>query len=43
MKWFNLSDNINLLTFIGAIAIILITVVVVVRLFGSANTKTHCQ
>ena len=34
MKWFNLEDNINLLTFIGAIAILAITAVVVVRLFG---------
>lgn len=41
MKWFNLSDNINLLTFIGAIAIILITVVVVVRLFGAMKAKSE--
>lgn len=29
MKWFNLSDNVNLLSIIGAIAIILLTVVIV--------------
>ena len=40
MNWFNLSDNINLLTFIGAIAIILITVVVVARLFGAMKVKS---
>lgn len=40
MKWFNLEDNINLLTFIGAIAILAITAVVVIRLFGTMKDKS---
>ena len=40
MKWFNLEDNINLLTFIGAIAILTITAVVVIRLFGTMKDKS---
>lgn len=40
MKWFNLSDNVNLLTFIGAIAILAITAVVVIRLFGLMKDKS---
>lgn len=39
MKWFNLDDYINLLTFIGAIAILAITAVVVGRLFGLMKDK----
>lgn len=39
MKWFNLQDNINMLTFIGAIAILAITAVVVVRLFAKMKDK----
>lgn len=38
-KWFNLSDNINLLTIIGAAAIILLTLVVCVRLFALMKVK----
>lgn len=40
MKWFNLEDNINLLTFIGAIAILTITAVVVIRLFGTMKDRS---
>ncbi|EAJ2655042.1 cytochrome C oxidase Cbb3, partial [Campylobacter coli] len=32
MQWLNLQDNVNLLSFIGAILIILITLVVVGRM-----------
>lgn len=34
MKWFNLEDNINLLSFVGSILLILITLVVIGRIFG---------
>lgn len=39
MQWLNLQDNVNLLSFIGAILIILITLVVVGRLFKSMKEK----
>lgn len=39
MKWFNLSDNVNLLAFIGAVAIILLTLIVVGRLFNLMKVK----
>lgn len=40
MEWFNLDDYVNLLTFIGAIAILVITAVVVGRLFGLMKDKS---
>lgn len=39
MKWFNLQDNVNLLSFIGAVAIILLTLIVVGRLFNLMKVK----
>ncbi|HEG4988388.1 TPA: cytochrome C oxidase Cbb3, partial [Campylobacter jejuni] len=33
MQWLNLEDNVNLLSLIGAILIILITLVIVGRMF----------
>ncbi|KAB0614391.1 cbb3-type cytochrome c oxidase N-terminal domain-containing protein [Campylobacter hyointestinalis] len=39
MKWFNLEDNVNSLTILGAIAIILLTLVVVGRLFKLMKVK----
>lgn len=39
MQWLNLEDNINLLSFIGAILIILITLVVVGRMFKYMKEK----
>lgn len=39
MKWFNLEDNINSLSIIGAIAIILLTLIVVGRLFKQMKAK----
>ncbi|HEB7537644.1 TPA: c-type cytochrome [Campylobacter coli] len=39
MQWLNLQDNVNLLSFIGAILIILITLVVVGRMFKYMKEK----
>ena len=39
MQWLNLQDNVNLLSFIGAILIILITLVVVGRMFTYMKEK----
>nr|MBP3725373.1 c-type cytochrome [Campylobacter sp.] len=39
MKWFNLNDQVNLLTIIGAIAIIVLTLVVCARLFALMKVK----
>ncbi|MCX2683569.1 c-type cytochrome [Campylobacter sp. MIT 21-1685] len=39
MQWFNLEDNVNLLSLIGAILIILITFVVVSRIFAQMKEK----
>lgn len=39
MKWFNLEDNVNSLTILGAIAIIVLTLVVVGRLFKLMKVK----
>lgn len=39
MQWLNLQDNVNLLSLIGAILIILITLVVVSRLFQQMKVK----
>ncbi|WP_257906102.1 cytochrome c oxidase CcoNOPQ, cbb3-type, membrane-bound monoheme cytochrome c subunit III [Campylobacter lari] len=39
MQWLNLQDNVNLLSFIGAILIILITLVVVGKLFKSMKEE----
>lgn len=39
MQWLNLEDNVNLLSFIGAILIILITLVVVGRIFKQMKEK----
>lgn len=38
-KWFNLEDSVNLLTIIGAAAIILVTLVICVRLFALMKVK----
>lgn len=39
MQWLNLGDNVNLLSLIGAILIILITLVVVSRIFAQIKEK----
>lgn len=39
MEWLNLQDNVNLLSLIGAAAIILITLIVVVRMFAQMKEK----
>lgn len=39
MQWLNLEDNVNLLSLIGAILIILITLVVVSRMFKQMQSK----
>ena len=39
MQWFNLSDNVNLLSFIGAIIIIGLTLIVVGRMFKHMKDK----
>lgn len=39
MEWFNLQDNVNLLSLIGAVLIILITLVVVARMFSQMKVK----
>lgn len=39
MKWFNLEDNVNSLSIIGAIAIVLLTLIVVGRLFKLMKVK----
>lgn len=39
MQWFNLEDNINLLSLIGAIAIIVITLIIVGRMFAQMKVK----
>lgn len=41
MQWFNLSDNVNLLSLIGAVLIIGITLVVVLRMFAQMKLKTN--
>lgn len=39
MQWLNLEDNVNLLSLIGAILIILITLVIVGRMFKQMKEK----
>ncbi|SQH29734.1 cytochrome c oxidase, Cbb3-type, subunit III [Campylobacter fetus subsp. fetus] len=39
MKWFNLEDSVNSLSILGAIAIILLTLIVVGRLFKLMKEK----
>ena len=39
MKWFNLEDSVNSLSILGAIAIVLLTLVVVGRLFKLMKVK----
>lgn len=41
MNWFNLSDNVNALSFIGAIVILLLTIVVVGRLYALMKVKKN--
>lgn len=39
MEWLNLQDNVNLLSLIGAAAIILVTLIVVARMFAQMKEK----
>ena len=39
MKWFNLEDSVNSLSILGAIAIVLLTLIVVGRLFKLMKVK----
>lgn len=39
MQWFDLSDNVNLLALIGAVVIVLVTIVVVGRYVGQMKVK----
>lgn len=39
MQWFNLQDNINLLSIIGSLVLLILTAVVVGRLFGQMRNK----
>lgn len=41
MQWFNLSDNVNLLSLIGAVLIIGVTLFVVWRMFAQMKLKTN--
>ncbi len=43
MQWLNLEDNVNLLSLIGAILIILITLVIVGRMFKQMKEKRRVR